>query len=113
MKLVVFHDHGAHWLDPLLKPGFRHCFAVVQAGDYMISVDGLAGLPALDVVAASTYDLVGFYRDEGFTVVEVDEGIPIRVPCISSNCVGMVKAVLGIRAPFALTPYQLYRRLTR
>ena len=112
-NLVVFHDHGSHILDPLLKVGFRHCFAVVETGDYMVSVDGQAGVPTVEVVCPSSYDLAAFYARQGFTVVEVGEGAASPMPLSISNCVGMVKSVLGIRALFAFTPYQLYRRLTR
>lgn len=112
MSLVVFHDHGAHVLDPLLKEGFRHCFCVVDDGSYQIKIDGLAGLPHVEVVAPSGFDLMAFYAKEGFTVVEVANGAPPNLPLTLTNCVGLVKAVLGIQAFGVLTPYQLYRRLT-
>ena len=113
MNLVVFHDHGGHWLDFLLKRGFKHCFCVVQDGDYMIRIDGLNSKPKIDVVAGSSFDLRGFYAKEGFTVIEVEEGTPMKMPFTLNNCVGMVKTVLGIRAFGAVTPFQLYRRLSR
>jgi len=113
MNLVVFHGHGCHWMDPLLKEGFKHCFAVVDNAGYMICVDGKAGKPDVEVVCGSDYDLKGFYVKQGFTVVEVGGGLPTICPLTLSNCVGMVKSVLGIRAFLAITPYQLYRRLTR
>lgn len=113
MNLVVFHDHGAHLLDPLLKKGFRHCFCVVDDGTYQIAIDGQMGLPHIQVVAGSDFDLKEFYVNEGFTVLEVGEGKAVRVPLILSNCVGMVKIVLGIQAWWVLTPYRLYKHLTR
>jgi len=109
-SLVVFHDHGNHVLDPLLKTGFKHVFCCVNDGDYWISIDGKAGLPDVNVVAKADYDLKSFYENEGFTVVEVDRGKPVRVPLVLSNCVGSTKAVLGIRG-LSVTPYQLYKRL--
>jgi hypothetical protein len=39
--------------------------------------------------------------------------MPRRVPLMVTTCVGVVKAVLGIRAPWIITPLQLYRYLTR
>lgn len=97
----------------MLKEGFRHCFCVVAHGEYQIVVDGLNGLPEIKVVAGTGFDLKPFYVKEGFTVVEVPRGKPSRWPLTNTNCVGLVKAVLGIRAPLALTPYQLYKELTR
>jgi hypothetical protein len=111
-NLVVFHDNGAHLLDPILKKGFKHCFVVVDDGTYMIVVDGQMGLPHLQVIAGSDFDLKNFYVNEGFIVVEAPEGKAIRVPLVLSNCVGMAKTILGIRAWWVITPHQLYQRLT-
>ena len=89
-------------------------FCAVDDGDYWILVDGLMGVPAVQAVAFSDFDVAAWYRSEGFTVIETKRGTePPRGPFISASCVGMVKTALGIRAPFALTPYQLYRTLKR
>jgi hypothetical protein len=112
--IVVFHDHGRHWLNRLLKPGFRHCFVAVQSGGYWIEIDARDGLPMVKVQCAADYDLAGFYRDNGFSVIEACQSArPPVGPVSAANCAGMVKAILGLRAPLALTPYQLYRRLSR
>jgi hypothetical protein len=113
--LVVFHDHGEHCLKALLKPGFRHCFVAVQSDGYWIEIDARDGLPAVKVQCAADYDLAGFYRDNGgFSVIETCQSArPPVGPLSAANCVGMAKAILGLRAPLALTPYQLYRRLSR
>ena len=110
--LVCFHNHGAHFLDPLLKEGFRHCFVAVLSGDYWVRIDGMGGVPEIEVVAGADYDLAAFYRRQGYAVVETEQRVrqPIA-PFVAANCVGVVKAVLGLRAPFALTPYRLYIRL--
>ncbi len=113
MSIVVFHNHGSHPLDPLLKEGFKHCFCAVQSGDYWIAIDGKMGLPSIEVVAPSDYDLAEFYAKEGFTVVEVGEGTAALLPLTLTNCVGMVKSVLGIQAFGIVTPYRLYRRLSK
>jgi hypothetical protein len=112
--IAVFHDHGSGWLRPFLRPGFRHCFCAVVAGDYWILVDGRRGLPVIEVVAAASYDLGAFYRRLGYTVAPVAV-MPIapRSPIVPATCVAAVKRVLGIRAPLALTPYQLWRRVTQ
>ncbi|NIA72282.1 hypothetical protein HBA54_27185 [Pelagibius litoralis] len=112
--LVVFHDHGAHWASPALKRGFRHVFCAVESGDYWILFDPRDGRPVIEVVAPEGYDLATFYRAEGYSVKEI--GIeaatsPIRWPYFWANCVGAVKAVIGLRAPLVVTPHQLYRRL--
>jgi L-ascorbate metabolism protein UlaG (beta-lactamase superfamily) len=111
---VVFHEHGNHWLDPLLHPRFRHCFVVVpDPAGYWIRIDGMDGRVGVEVVAALDFDIKSFYEGEDFTVVEVNKRGRIRLPITLTNCVGMVKTVLGINAPWVWTPYQLHRNLTR
>ncbi len=111
--LVVFHNHGCHILDPLLKPGFRHVFCALETGDCWISVDSRAGVMVIEAVAPAGYDLATFYRAEGFTVIETTQrSTPLRAPLVVSNCVGCVKTILGIRCA-AVTPWRLYKHLRR
>lgn len=118
--LVVFHDHGSHWLNPLLKKGFRHAFAVVCDGVHWIRVDAKTGVPDFEIVAPYTgkngftpNDLATFYVGQGFTVLNVKRGTGVYGPLVYANCVGLVKAALGINAFGVITPYALYRRLKR
>ena len=109
--IVCFHDHGCHILSRLLKPGFKHVFVAVHNGNYWIMIDGRAGVPVVEVVAPDDFDLAGFYRDEGFTVIETQQrALPPRGPFAIANCVGLAKAILSIRST-AITPYALYRYL--
>ena len=86
----------------------------VVSGDYWVGIDPSEGTPKIEVVTGSSVDLAGRYRAEGFTALEIEtRAFPPRTPLVVSNCVGMAKIVLGIRAPFALTPYRLYRHLVR
>lgn len=111
--LAVFHGHGDHALSGLLKRGYRHVFAAVQAGDYWVSIDGRMGVPVIEVVAPGDFDLAQFYREEGFTVIETrQQDVPPRSPFAIANCVGMVKAVLCIQSP-AVTPWQLFKYLRK
>lgn len=112
--VVVFHGHGHGRIARLLAPGFRHCFVcVADANGTWIRLDGRAGIPELRAEAAAGFDLAGFYRDAGMTVVEIAECAPRapRTPLMLATCVGATKRVVGLRAPFVLTPRQLCRRL--
>lgn len=111
--LVVFHNHGCHILDPLLKPGFRHVFCALESGDCWIMIDSRVGVMVIEAVAPAGYDLATFYRAEGFTVIETNQrSKPLLAPLVASNCVGCVKTVLGIRCA-AVTPWRLYKHLRR
>ncbi len=114
--LVVFHDHGeGHILGPYLKRGFRHVFCAVEDDNgYWIRFDAKVGLPEIDVVGGPDINPATFWRDHGFTVLETERGKAVpRLPFINCNCVGMIKIILGIRAPSVLTPWQLYKYMIR
>ncbi len=113
--VVVFHGHGTgFWPAFLGRDGFRHCFVVVPAGAYWILLDGHAGSPRLEVVGGTAaHDMAVHYKRQGFTIIEAEilEREPLVWPWMLMNCVGATKAVLGIAAPWVLTPWQLYRHL--
>lgn len=89
-------------------------FVAVQVEECWISLDGRNGLAVVEAVCEADYDLAGFYRDKGFTVVETEQGraVPLT-PFWPYNCVGLVRAILAIDAPWVITPWQLYKHLTR
>ena len=68
----------------------------------------------VEIVCPAEYDLAGFYRDKGFTVVETEQGgsVPLT-PFVPYNCVGLVRSVLAIDAPWVITPWQLYKHLMK
>lgn len=111
--LCVFTDPEDARFEWLLKPGFRHVFACLCVGDYWMMFDPRDGRPDMGAIADADFDLQAFYEAEGYTVVEIEQGPPLRTPIIVANCVGLTKAVLCIRAPLAFTPYQLYQHLLR
>jgi hypothetical protein len=114
--LAVFHDGAGgrkHWAAWLLRPGFKHVFVALAQGDYWITVDARQGVPSVDVVAASTYDLAKFYRQQGYTVLETEQRQkPLLSPFAVTNCVGLCKAMLCLRS-LAITPYGLYRHFLK
>jgi hypothetical protein len=112
--LVVFCGcAGVRWLR-WLKPGYRHCFVAVDDGVEWLTVDPL--LHRLEIRASglpSDFDLAAEYRRLALEVIEVVPGaVPLRrAPLGLFTCVETAKRLLGIRAPWVLTPWQLRRRL--
>lgn len=113
--LVVFCDDDGRiaWLR-LLRPGFRHAFVAIQDGPHWITVDPLS--PHTEVALQTLpdgFDLAGWFRGQGMTVQETrlcrDRRQP--APWAPFTCVEAVKRVLGLHAPWVLTPWQLHCHL--
>ena len=112
--IVVFHDEGrsSHWLDNFLEPGFKHCFVTLLKDDYWVLLDPTICGTDIQVVADSTVNVAHSYRMNGYKVKEITyDNLPPKYPYIISNCVGIVKAVIGINNPMVMTPYQLWNYL--
>ena len=115
--LTVFHNEAkGFWPEHFGRKGFRHCFAAVHDGYCWIMVDcGIEG-PDIQVMSTGVLNLAAFWRGEGFTVIECEtRALPYLAfwPFMVGSCVGNVKRILGIWAPFVQTPHQLYRHLTK
>ncbi|GAA0603553.1 hypothetical protein [Caenispirillum bisanense] len=112
--LVVFTDHtDLPWLR-LLRPGFRHCFAVVQANGAWVIVDPLSHCTTLQVVPElAGWQPQAWFRHHGLTVVTTEVRQPPHrlAPWRPYTCVEAVKRLLGLRLPGVFTPWQLYRAL--
>jgi hypothetical protein len=125
--LVLFCDDSGLPLLRLLRPGFRHVFAVLpvppgavgQGAGGWISIDPLIDRMELALHPPWPVDeLAGWFRAQGVTVLnfflpvsEVRRHPPLAPPITPFTCVEAVKRLLGLRAPWVLTPYQLYRHL--
>jgi hypothetical protein len=112
--IIVFQDDNEHPLSWMLKSGFKHVWCATLDPDRgWSSYDWRKGFPAICVQAGADFDLAGHYRNEGYTVLEIECGtIPSYKPFILNNCVGHVKLVTGVKS-WALTPHQLYKHLTK
>jgi len=98
-----------------LKPGFRHCFVVINDGRNWVSLDPMANrfeVTVHDVVA--DFDFPQWLRSRGLAVVEsVPQNRNRAAPLMPLTCVEAVKRVLGLHDRFILTPWQLFRHLEK
>lgn len=112
--LVVFVGETCiNWLK-ILHPGFRHCFVAVRRQSHWVVCDPLCQRTDLLVLSGLTLkELSEWYRLHGLVVVETNVRIPPHklAPLRPFTCVEAVKRILGIHAPWVLTPWQLYRHL--
>jgi hypothetical protein len=111
---VVFSGEAPLWWLRCLRPGFRHCFVVLNDGERWILVDPLAPHTEVRVLdRPALWDVPGWYRGRGHAVVRAAvRRDRVRVaPPAPFTCVEAVKRVIGLADPAVLTPWQLYRRL--
>lgn len=101
------------WLR-LLRPGFRHCFAVVRTGGSWVVLDPLSHCTRLHVLAApADWAPEPWFTARGLTVVAASLREPPHrmAPWRPYTCVEAVKRLLGLHRPGVFTPWQLYRAL--
>jgi len=103
---------SAAWWGRLLNPGFVHCFVLLQTSIGWIKLETRYGV--VKVTQLDEFDdIVSHYSNQGATVVDTTVYAQSALsPFVVRTCVGMVKAMLGIKS-FGLTPWQLYKYLTR
>ncbi len=115
LALVVFVDHaGLPWLRAL-RPGFRHCFVALRDGALWLTCDPLKDRLQLSILPISAgFDVAGFYAKQGHTVLlgTTKPNLPRRAFILAPlTCVTIAKRLLGVRAPWVATPWQLCRLL--
>jgi len=103
------------WLR-LLRPGFRHCFAALGDEAGWTVLEPLSGrLLVARLPVPAGFDLPRFYQRAGLTVLGPFAPLAPRARHLPNlqllTCVGLCRALLGPEAPFALTPYGLFRAL--
>lgn len=100
----------------ILKPGFRHCFVLLNDGNCWVSVDPMSHYTEVLVhQVSSDFDLPRWLERRGHKVVAapVNHSAKTPAPFGIFSCVEAVKRVLGIHAFAVITPWQLYRHLTK
>lgn len=114
--LVVFVDQGAGpWLRPL-KQGYRHCFvALRQEPRLWLICDPLKDRIEITAAEVERVALAETYRAAGHrvwsgTTFPGPARPRARVPG-PLTCVAVVKRLIGVSAPWVVTPFQLHRHL--
>ncbi|HRQ60868.1 MAG TPA: hypothetical protein PLO23_05085 [Alphaproteobacteria bacterium] len=103
------------WLR-FLRPGFRHCFVLLNDGKQWLSIDPLAAHTDVQAYAhvPPSFDLPGWLAKRGHKIVKAPlrRGHKRPAPLMLFTCVEAVKRVIGLHKTSILTPWQLYRHLT-
>ena len=135
--LVVFSDVTTLRLLNGLRRGFRHCFVLIEdvfqdlptdhqhlstapksqwlLFDPMAHRFSLARIPNPSANPLTAADLALWLRRLGYRVVETmvadPDPSPRPAPVRPVTCVEAIKRVLGLRLPWVITPWSLYRSL--
>lgn len=103
------------WLK-FLKPGFRHCYVLINDGERWMSLDPLSHVTEVSVHhhVPADFDLPAWLEMRGNRVVKapMNRDVTKPAPFMIFTCVEAVKRVLGIHRRGIVTPWQLYRHLT-
>ena len=115
--IIFANTRHRHWLLKRLENKFQHVFAVKKSagGHFWIRINPLISHTCIDIVPVSQYPTIGtlLLDPENSVVIPVTATIndnERHTLCIF-NCVEVVKSLLGIRAFWIWTPYQLYKYL--
>lgn len=113
--LVVFRDSDNRGILRFLKPGFRHCFILVEhEAGWCFLENTFLGFHWDVLPHNEVGQIIQWYQAQNMTVVNVALGSSgqqkICPPGVFS-CVELVKRVLGIHAFWVQTPWSLYRHL--
>lgn len=97
------------WLR-LLRPGFRHCFVLLNDGRHWISLDPLSNYT--DVIVhhlPAGFDLPAWLSARGHQVVAAPLTRRMKpAPWMLFTCVEAVKRVICLHTRSIITPWQLY-----
>lgn len=100
------------WWQKFLKKGYKHVFAIRFDGFFWIKTDltiGFMDSEVLPVYDRATIKTVLKGHNATYQYVETWRKTRYRSLFAPWSCVEAMKALLGIRAWWVLTPYQLYK----
>ena len=113
---IIFTGHTEILWLRLLKPGFRHCYVLINDGKVWTSFDPLSHVIEISTHhhIAADYDLPAWLETQGNRVIEatVRRDLNRPAPFMFFTCVESCKRYLGIHNRWIFTPWALYRFLT-
>lgn len=109
--IVAYTSETGFRLLRFLRPGFRHCFAIVHVAPYWVVMDSLSDRIALAVLCPRTLaDYLVTLHARGYRcqVARARRARNRRLRLSPFSCVEVVKRLLGITNPLILTPFHLF-----
>ena len=105
------------WIMKFIKKDFSHVFAMKKSpgGQFWIVIDAIHSYLDCDIVLVEKYPHPRLYVDTEAVILPVKAkiGTESRWSFCVFNCVEVVKALLGVKAFWVWTPWQLYKYLIK
>ncbi len=105
-----------HWVFNWLRPEFQHCYAVKSSpgGEFWIIVDSKNTYTDVTIKSKLDYPHIRVLAPNSviLNIKAIMSATDYRYTLCVFNCVEVVKSLLGIKAFWCWTPWQLYKRLT-
>ena len=104
---AVFTPNRDHWWTRFMHPEYQHCYLIkADNGRWIVYGKCMNGL---ELETIDDFSI----PSNGMIVVKAKADDSTRGLLMFNTCVGHIKQALGIRNPFILTPYQLYKHLRK
>ena len=104
-----------HWVFNWLDSEIQHCYAVKESpgGEFWIVIDAKNSVTEVQLLSKIDYPHIRCIEPDSviLSIRAIIDPSNYRHTLCVFNCVEQVKALLGIRAFWIWTPYQLYKRL--
>lgn len=104
--LVFGKTKASHWWNRFIHKDYQHCFCFFQHGEHWIRLD--CSKEGVVNCLDNPFDYI-----ESHKVVKVVQKTGRRGIFNLSTCVALCKKAIGMRNPFVLTPYQLYKAVKK
>jgi len=102
---IVFTKDDGNWWSRFLHKDIQHCF--IAEPDKGLWIIYGKSRKSVDLYTVESYsDII-----KESVILKAEKKQNARGLLMLNTCVGQVKQYLGIRNPFIVTPYQLYKRL--
>ncbi len=105
-----------HWVFRWLDPEFQHCYAIKESpgGEFWMVVDAKNSVTEVKLLSKVDYPHIRSIEPDGviLSIKAIINPNNYRYTLCVFNCVEVVKSLLGIKAFWCWTPYQLYKRLS-
>jgi hypothetical protein len=113
---VIFKRTGLkHWIFNWMDKEMQHCYAVKESagGEFWIIIDSRNSFTDVRIESKINYPHIRCLEPNSviLSIKAIINPDNYRHTLCIFNCVEQVKALLGIRAFWCWTPYQLYKRL--